>query len=276
MKTNRITDWTIGSDFEVFIKDVPNNKLISAAGDVTTSFKPLIPGTKENPYYIDDERKKAIEVDNVSAELLIKETNNKEEFLSQIRYMLAYLKDNLHAGYEPALLASARFDIDQLLAPSTQIFGCDRDRNAWTRTFNPRPDNNTNLRSNGFHIHVGYKNPTMRTSIELIKALDYYVGLGSVAIDTDTDRRTLYGKAGSFRLKPYGVEYRTLSSALLQHDAWINWVFDGVVKAIEFVNEGHNIPTAFGKQLVEAINTNNVKLASSLSLTKTNQILETV
>ena len=34
--------------------------------------------------------------------------------------------------------------------------------------------------------------------------IDAYVGLPSILYDTDAERRKLYGKAGCFRLQPYG------------------------------------------------------------------------
>ncbi len=40
--------------------------------------------------------------------------------------------------------------------------------------------------------------------------------------DKDTERRGMYGKAGAFRPKPYGVEYRTLSNAWLSNDERIS------------------------------------------------------
>jgi hypothetical protein len=39
-------------------------------------------------------------------------------------------------------------------------------------------------------------------------------------------RRELYGKAGAFRPKPYGVEYRVLSNRWLNSEALIRWVYN--------------------------------------------------
>ena len=62
----------------------------------------------------------------------------------------------------------------------------------------------TNLRSAGFHIHVGYESNNIDTSIAMLRYIDAYVGLPSILYDTDNERRSLYGKAGCFRLQPYG------------------------------------------------------------------------
>ena len=47
-----------------------------------------------------------------------------------------------------------------------------------------------------------------------------------------TERRNLYGKAGCFRLTPYGVEYRVLSGYFLKTKALEEWVFKNTYLAI--------------------------------------------
>ena len=54
------------------------------------------------------------------------------------------------------------------------------------------------------HLHLGYENPNIDTSLMLVKYLDMYLGVPSVLRDTDSRRRSLYGKAGCFRLCRYG------------------------------------------------------------------------
>ena len=55
-----------------------------------------------------------------------------------------------------------------------------------------------------FHIHIGYDAPEIDRSLRLITYLDAYLGLPSILIDKDTERRKLYGQAGCFRLTRYG------------------------------------------------------------------------
>ena len=70
---------------------------------------------------------------------------------------------------------------------------------------NPKPKGtSTNLRSAGFHIHVGYENPDVDTSLSLVRYMDVFLGIPSVVKDKDKKRRSLYGKAGCFRLTDYG------------------------------------------------------------------------
>ena len=51
---------------------------------------------------------------------------------------------------------------------------------------------------------MGYENPDVDTSLALVKYMDVFLGVPSVIKDKDTKRRSLYGKAGCFRLTDYG------------------------------------------------------------------------
>jgi len=56
--------------------------------------------------------------------------------------------------------------------------------------------------------------------------MDLYLGVPSVLMDKGELRKQLYGKAGAYRMKPYGVEYRTLSNFWIFSDTTIGWVWD--------------------------------------------------
>ncbi len=109
------------------------------------------------------------------------------------------------------------------------------------------------------HIHFSYENPNTDDSIKLIKAFDLFLGLQSVLLDSDIDRRSMYGKAGCYRFKDYGLEYRVLSNFWLNTNETISWVWDNVQKATEFVNNEGIITNE--EQIIEAINTSNKELA---------------
>lgn len=82
---------------------------------------------------------------------------------------------------------------------------CSEDFNAYTEDVNPKPQGaTTNLRSAGLHIHVGYNDPDIPSSLQMIKYMDQYLGLPSIVVDQDSRRRSLYGKAGCFRITAYG------------------------------------------------------------------------
>lgn len=140
---------------------------------------------------------------------------------------------------------------------------CDVDFNVYTEDANPKPKGNrTNLRSAGLHIHCGYDNNNIDTSLELVKYLDLYLGVPSVLKDPDTKRRSLYGKAGCFRLTSYGVEYRVLSSAMMKDVESIQFVWRQIEKAINAYNSGEDLGNP--DCVVNAINNSDKELAEKL------------
>ena len=97
---------------------------------------------------------------------------------------------------------------------------------------NPKPTcEDKNLRSCGGHVHVG----TKHDPIHVVKAMDIYLGVPSLKLDPDKQRRKLYGKAGAFRFKSYGVEYRTLSNFWIWSKELQEWVFKQTNKALEHI-----------------------------------------
>ena len=213
--------FTIGADPELFLKD-KNNKLTSIVG--------LIGGTKKEPLPIGNGC--AIQEDNVAAEFCIPACENEDLFISSIQYALSDINQRAQAlGLTLAeLTASASFHDDQLDTLEAQEFGCDPDYNAYTNRANPRPrTENKNLRSAGGHVHIG----TKLRPVHVIQTCDLYLGVPSLLLDQDTERRKLYGKAGAFRYKEYGVEYRTLSNFWIWKKDTISWVYHQVKAVLE-------------------------------------------
>ena len=147
---------------------------------------------------------------------------------------------------------------------------CDPDYNVYTGDVHPKPEGAaTNLRSAGFHIHLGYDNFNTQTSLLLIRYLDMYLGIPSVVYDRDTERRSLYGKAGSFRLQPWGLEWRSMSSAMQADEEKLNIVWTGIQNAIYAYN--HGLPLIDSEVVMDVIN--NGKLASAKRLIKKYNLL---
>ncbi|HUP80335.1 MAG TPA: hypothetical protein VM260_17400, partial [Pirellula sp.] len=102
------------------------------------------------------------------------------------------------------------------------------------------------------HIHIGWGSGFSPDSLEHIgvcaeiaKQLDYTVGLYSLEYDDDKTRREMYGKPGSFRPKPYGMEYRTLSPLWLKETRHTSMVYQGSIKALRMLNEGKVLDEQF-------------------------------
>lgn len=256
MKLNNIT---IGADPELFIINTKTNKVVSAIG--------IIPGEKENPYKSDDMPEGyGLETDNILAEFNIPPVTCRESFVTSIQYMKEYI-DKFVKNINPDLgikcSASEKVPTSELQSDQAKLFGCSVDYNVYTEKPNPKPDGTkTNIRSGGFHIHCGYKNPNIDTSLEMIKYFDSYLGIPSILLDKDTERRSLYGKAGCFRLCPYGFEYRTLSSYMMKDSNTLSFLWNQIMKAINAYE--NSLDLASEEDIIHAINTSDTELAKSL------------
>lgn len=221
----------IGADPEVFLKD-SNDEYISAIG--------IIGGTKEHPLKISNTI--SVQEDNVMAEFNITPATTANAFFTRIRAGVQVLNEiSGKRGLNISVDASATFKKKQLLHKKTQEFGCDPDRSAWAlesnRPITMKDFPSKYLRVAGGHIHVGFDTPDKNWKRErVIRMMDIFLGVPSVLLDTDNIRHTLYGKAGSYREKSYGVEYRTLSNFWLKGNLPL-WVFRQVQLAYRFRND---------------------------------------
>lgn len=223
---------TVGADVEVVLRDKGNN-LVSSIG--------LIGGDKHFPFVVPNGN---LQEDNVLAEFAIDPVEDKVSFVNNISSVLNSLKakiEPMKLGYH--VEASAVFPKEQLQHPLAQQFGCEPDFNAWTGKQNPRPlpSKVGDLRTCGGHIHVGFEfdpEADPKAQAELIQWMDVYLGLASVVLDEDTERRKVYGKAGAFRPKEYGVEYRVLSNFWIKSKELTEYVYDQTYLAYErYLNE---------------------------------------
>ncbi len=237
--------YTKGCDPELFLKNARTGQMISSIG--------LIGGSKDFPMPIGNGC--AVQEDNVAVEFNIPPCETAAAFIESINYNKKYLKDRASAmGLELLIQPSAVFDDEQLADPAAQEFGCEPDFNAWNGGMvNPRPSaDNKNLRSAGGHIHIAL--PDNVDILAVVKAMDLFVGCLMLEFDHDEDRRLLYGKAGAFRKKAYGVEYRTASNAWIESDERMQWAWDQTDKAVDFVVNGGVITDEQGILIQKCIN----------------------
>ncbi len=227
-----IKDFLIGGDHEVFLRDKDTKEIVSAEG--------IIRGTKHDPYNFDEsDRFACTSLDNVLAEYNIAPARNAVEYYNAIEKALNYIRKHIPENLEPFAFPAARLADKYLQTENAILFGCEPDYNAWTNMVNPRPQaTDSNLRSAGYHITIGYDNPMEMVSLMLIKAMDLTIGVPSVLQEPDNERKQLYGKAGAFRHTPFGVEYRSTSNYILQDKKLIDWAFNATVDAIGIVNDG--------------------------------------
>lgn len=245
---------TIGADPEVFLAYKGSEKIASAIG--------VVGGSKRRPRKVSDHIK--VQEDNVLAEYNITPAKTKQEFVTFCLEGLDELSKIVEPkGYNIRILASADIDVSELSDPKAYIFGCDPDFNAWTQGINDKPVPVANFRSAGGHVHVG--GIKQEKVIDTIRAMDLFLGVPSVIKDSDKKRKMLYGKAGAFRPKKYGVEYRTLSNFWLQDESLIEWVYEATMRAVEWSNSNtiaNNSPLSF--KIQNAINQSDIRLVSEL------------
>lgn len=227
----------VGADPEVFVKD-KQGRFRSAHG--------LVPGTKKAPHPVKDG---AIQVDGLALEFNIDAANTRDQFVHNIQSVLGQLAEAV-PDYDIVIEPTARFHGNHMRVqpPEALELGCEPDFNAYTEAENPRPDNRTTLRTAAGHVHIGFtegadiRDPEhMQRCITLVKHLDVFLGLPSIIWDKDKKRRSMYGKAGCFRPKSYGVEYRTLSNAWLRSTELTGYVFDQVQQCVDYLKSGERI-----------------------------------
>lgn len=242
----------LGADPEIFLQS-PKGNLVSVIGHVGAS--------KDNPLQVDTMPKGfTFQEDNVALEFGIPPAASAEEFVSHIQSVQQeWLKKKPHLLFSK--LSCTLFPEEEMNNPMAFVFGCEPDYNAWTGRVNKAPSPpHPLLRSAGGHVHI----ETDLNKRQVIKAMDLFLGVPSILMDkTGAERRKIYGKAGAFRPKSYGAEYRTLSNYWIFEEKYISWVWRATAKALEAVKNNHNL-SYYKEPILAAINEGNEEAAQSL------------
>lgn len=220
--------YTVGADPEIFVGR--NGEFVSAHG--------LVKGDKRSPLPV---YKGAVQVDGLALEFNIDPAESLEEFQSNIDTVQAQLKAMIG---DLDFLTSASVTFDEAFVkhiPRENLeLGCEPDFDGYVIAPNPRPNGDMLMRTAGGHVHIGgffasnpMNNMQMGMSAHLAKLLDRTIGVYSVLWDKDDRRRSMYGKAGAFRPKTYGMEYRSLSNAWLFNKDIMAFVYRGVEEALQ-------------------------------------------
>ena len=243
----------LGSDPEVFLKN--KGKFMAVCG--------LLNGhDKWNPLQVPDMQQGfTFQEDNVAVEFGIPPAASCAEFVSHIQAVQKkFLEQYKHLKFSN--LSCVVFPDEEMQHPAAHIFGCEPDFNAWNGHMNKKPSPPVpNMRSAGGHVHI----ETTLNKRHVIQACDLFLGVPSVLMDDGEMRKKLYGKAGCFRPKPYGVEYRTLSNFWIFKKKYIEWVWRATAAALKSV-ETYNAKDMMllGNEIRTAINKNDKALAQDL------------
>lgn len=220
-----MTKILVGADPELFMRNPNSGEFVSAHD--------AVPGTKYKPYTVPYG---AIQVDGTALEFNIDPADTVERFVANIKAVRRSL-EGFVPGYnvvaEPTALYDAKYFRTQIPGHAKTL-GCDPDYNAWTMSQNPPPNPGKRpFRTAAGHIHIGWTDGAdvaekdhFIQCARMARQCDFYLGVNSLLWDADNTRRSLYGKAGAFRPKPYGMEYRVLSNRWLVSDELMAWVFN--------------------------------------------------
>jgi hypothetical protein len=247
----------LGADPEVFLQNM-EGRHISALG--------LIGADKWNPLQMEDlPQGFTIQEDNVAMEFGIPPAATADEFVSHIQRVMRESLKYVYTGLSFSKLSCTLFDKDQLDHPLAFCFGCEPDWNAWTGEENKKPSPpDPQMRSAGGHIHV----ETQLDAAEVVRRMDLFLSIPAVLMDNGYERKQIYGKAGAFRKKPYGVEYRTPSNFWIFDEKLIRWVWKNTEQALAVESLEWNAPWGdrhcLGDDVQAAINNNDKVLAEAL------------
>lgn len=229
---------TIGMDPEIVLLSNTTKKLCSAREALgTTTYR------KTSPHSFGSSE---VCVDGFLAEINPAPNTCREWVLNNIRDCLTMLYNTVE---RKGLDISCKSTVNvpkpvRTKATEAELeLGCEPDYSAYSGQVNIIPDEmrNGNTRSGGGHLHYGFNYTCGQTNVSyqssqdmwetaltyepvahrIIKAMDYMVGLPCVLLDDKNaaTRRKLYGKAGSYRIQPHGIEYRVLSNFWVNHPA---------------------------------------------------------
>lgn len=231
--------WLVGCDPEIVLLNPNSGDFVSAEG--------LIPGDKLNPHKV---KKGQIQVDGFAAEIGIDPASSEEEFADNVETVLEELRSFI-PGYRLVFTDSVVFSDDVYMKQSEKgrLLGCDPDFDAHRKgavNEPPVPDLSP-FRTFGGHIHIGFgdgmdvDDPGMIADcIAVTKQMDWALGVPSVYLNPTSKRRVLCGKAGCFRPKHYGCEYRTPDNAWLRSRDSMKLMFSNCVRGMDELYKGNH------------------------------------
>ena len=166
--------------------------------------------------------KEGVTRDGVQAEIHIHPGSCRANFSNYVWHGLKVLR-------RKALEQGADIDLNQLvtisegelskLSDDSKVVGCAPSNSIYN---DKTPDIDGSVyrkRSAGGHIHIAFTTKDVEdvnaARQRCVAMLDVFVGNSAVLLDRSRgakERRRFYGRAGEFRAKGYGLEYRTLSN----------------------------------------------------------------
>lgn len=219
---------TVGADPEVFLMQ----------GKQVVPAERFTKGTKEAPQDLGEGF--SVHYDNIALEFNIPPSATLKDWKTNLSAGL-FACQQVAPGVDIVMLPAMMIPLEYLKScgPSVMQFRCDPEMNIYgDMLYKPiSPE----LRSAGGHVHIGWGSQVPHSQQMLVSTwLDYCLGLPLTLAEPDVERsklrRSLYGKPGSIRYKPYGVEYRTPGNEWLSNEASTELVFAGAQRAVQLAS----------------------------------------
>jgi hypothetical protein len=253
----------VGADPEIFLrkKDGPGKP---ACG--------IIPGNKEAPHRVNCG---AVQVDGLALEFNVDPSVEEDAFVHNVTTVMDILRAMVPEEYvfsPKSFEMFIREDLEGLSEDDLRL-GCDPDFNAYTGDENYAHKLPPEYRFAGGHIHLGWTQDEdpfdaghFESCCRMAKQFDYFIGLPSVLLDkSGSERVSYYGRAGTFRPKHYGMEYRTTSNWWIGKEKHIRFIFNQAVRAFtSLVHDKIEYIEHFGQQAARIINDNHKKYAKEM------------
>lgn len=225
--------FSFGTDTEFFLRD--GLRYVSAIGVLKNTREKRLNKQGHQYFY-----------DNVLAECAVASGETKAETIENIGNALKIYAE-LVAPLKLDPRAAVVFPDSELQHEDARNAGCNKEWCVYTRKNIPIPSDlmKQSMRTAGGHIHLGAKDGPLQDQIHqsfIIYMLDLFLAVPSLFIDKDLTsavRRCMYGKAGSYRQKEYGIEYRPLSPFWLTCPAFVDLTYDICDFILKFVENGH-------------------------------------
>ena len=162
-------------------------------------------------------------VDGYQAEINFNEPMSPERLYEELINAIEIIRNKYsEVSFKPVI----KIDTEELkgLSEITKKFHCVPDENIYDKHVKV-PDGETHdRRYAGGHIHIDIKYSDAELNM-LIPYFDRVIGMPLSLLmqekELEKERRKVYGYAGSFRRKPYGIEYRVPSSGWLWNSLYI-------------------------------------------------------
>lgn len=243
---------TFGTDAELFLRTLKGEPFPVCG---------LIGGTKKNPLPIPLGEGYAVQEDCAALEFNVPPFHSPSELADAVGRALVYIEKMIPSTLELNTDSCSEVFADQYLKiPQMVTFGCEPDQNAWTQTTNPRPSPEIpGHRSASAHVHIGWEQTeedSDETVFELVRLFDVFVVLRSIEYQAkdEIERRTLYGRAGSFRKKSYGLEHRVLSNRWITKRRDLLSTIRQYIRAINAFNGGVRVEKSDYSDITHTIN----------------------